>query len=162
MEIEISAQAAAFLCAGLLGALLGLLYDLLRALRTLWKGRGTALTDGLYSLVVLVSVFYFAMAFGQGAAADLHGVGHPGRCRLVFLPAEPSSAPIVGLLAGQPPADPAHPALSGSFSLAAAKKTFAPVQKMLPFLQNLVYNRIIALPWGSIPKLAGQEMEGAQ
>ena len=66
MEIEISAQAAAFLCAGLLGALLGLLYDLLRALRTLWKGRGTALTDGLYSLAVLISVFYFAMAFGQG------------------------------------------------------------------------------------------------
>ena len=104
----------------------------------------------------------FCHGFWPGAAADLHGVGHPGRCPLVFLPAVPASAPIVRLLAGQPPADPAHPALSGSFSLAADKKTFAPVQKMLPFLQNLVYNSIIVLPWGSIPKLAGQEMEGAQ
>ena len=66
MEIQISAQAAAFLAAVLLGAVLGLLYDLLRSLRAVLGAWGTALADGLYSLAVLSAVFYFAMAFGQG------------------------------------------------------------------------------------------------
>ena len=66
MEIQISDQAAVFCRSLLLGVSLGLVYDLLRCLRGLLHRRGTALTDGAYSFIVLAAVFYFAMAFGRG------------------------------------------------------------------------------------------------
>ena len=66
MELQISDQAAAFSGGLLLGAALGLVYDLLRCLRACRGRWGTALADALYCLTVLTAVFYFAMAFGRG------------------------------------------------------------------------------------------------
>ena len=66
MELQISGQAAVFCRSVLLGASLGLVYDLLRCLRRLLPRRCAALADALYCFIVLAAVFYFAMAFGRG------------------------------------------------------------------------------------------------
>ena len=66
MGNEISQQLTSFLASGLLGAVLGLLYDLLRSFRQAVRGRGVSLFDGLYSLFAFAAVFYFTMTFGEG------------------------------------------------------------------------------------------------
>ena len=66
MGIEVSQQLAAFLASWLLGALLGLLYDLLRSFRLAVRERGLSLVDGLYCLLSFAAVFYFTMTFGAG------------------------------------------------------------------------------------------------
>ena len=66
MGIDIGGQLAAFLGAVCLGMALGLVYDLLRALRLWAGGRGISLLDGVYCLVAGVSLFYFTLRFGDG------------------------------------------------------------------------------------------------
>ena len=66
MGNEISQQLASFLASGLLGAVLGLLYDLLRSFRQAVRGGGLSLFDGLYCIFAFAAVFYFAMTFGEG------------------------------------------------------------------------------------------------
>ena len=66
MGIDIGSQLAAFLGAVCLGMALGLVYDLLRALRLWAGGRGISLLDGVYCLVAGVSLFYFTLRFGDG------------------------------------------------------------------------------------------------
>ena len=140
MEIQISDQAAAFLAAVLLGAALGLLYDLLRCLRAALRGRGTALADGLYSALVLVSVFYLAMVFGQGRLRIYMVLGRGGGRGAVFLSVQPSAASPVGLLAGLPGADGGHSAGAGGTSGAAGKKFFQKCKKVFLFWKKWFNN----------------------
>lgn len=68
MEVMLADQTRAFLYAALLGAGLGLLYDLLRTIRIL-LGNGKWLTAGLdlfYCLAAALSFFTLTLLYGQG------------------------------------------------------------------------------------------------
>ena len=88
MTIEISRQLTSFLASGLLGAMLGLLYDLLRALRPAGS-RGLSLLDGLYCLAAFAAVFYFTMTVGDGELRLYNRC--PERKETVFV----STSPVV-------------------------------------------------------------------
>ncbi len=66
MELPIGLQGRQFLWALLLGAVCGLVYDILRGLRR--NGRGfTALTDGIFALFFLIGNCLLLLYVGKGA-----------------------------------------------------------------------------------------------
>ena len=73
-------SAAALLQALLLGAAIGLLYDVLRPLRRR-VGRAAPVFDGLFSLLAGIAAFCFAMAAGDGRL----GIWELGSMLLGFL-----------------------------------------------------------------------------
>lgn len=66
MSAGLGRESAALLLAALLGALAGLLYDLLRPPRRALRQPWAALTDLLYALAVGAGLFFFAMSAGDG------------------------------------------------------------------------------------------------
>ena len=64
MELPIALQTVQFLLSALLGAGLGLWYDLLRSVRRRWGL--TALLDSLFGLTVAVALLLFALTAGRG------------------------------------------------------------------------------------------------
>ena len=94
MGVVISQQLAAFLASGLLGALLGLVYDLLRSLRGLCRGRGLWAADLLYCAAVVVSVFYLTMTFGRGELRLYMVLGILGGAVLFFCLLSPLLRPL--------------------------------------------------------------------
>ena len=65
MELPVLFQAEQFAQAVLLGGLLGLVYDLLRAPRKLLP-KLTGVLDALFLLALLLSLLFFALYAGQG------------------------------------------------------------------------------------------------
>ncbi len=95
MEIYISQQLALFSGAALLGAVLGLAYDLLRSVRRRWQ-RLLAVCDVLFCLAVAAgSIGYTLRAAGESCGSTRRG--HGAGSGAVF-PAFSAAASTVGLL----------------------------------------------------------------
>lgn len=93
MVQPISEQLALFLRAVALGAVLGLLYDLFRALRTLGGKLWGGLLDALFCLTAAASLFLFVMA-GDGEMRIFVVLGMAGGMLLFLCLAGPLLRPV--------------------------------------------------------------------
>lgn len=89
----ISEQLALFLRAAALGAVLGLVYDLLRTLRTLGGKLWGGVLDALFCLAAALSLFFFVMA-GDGEMRIFIFLGAAGGMLLFLSLAGPLLRPV--------------------------------------------------------------------
>ena len=85
MHVDVSLQLAQLAVSVLTGFALGVLYDVLRAMRRVFKIN--AALDALYCAVLLLALFTLGMDIGQGGV-------HVFMCRMrgVYVASEPRSA----------------------------------------------------------------------
>ena len=88
MELPVLFQAEQFAQAVLLGGLLGLVYDLLRAPRKLLPKLAGVL-DALFLLALLLSLLFFALYAGQGQFRLFFFPGILAWCGRIFSRVEP-------------------------------------------------------------------------
>ena len=87
MYTESTVQTAIFVLAAVLGAGLGLLYDVFRFLRRLFmmKAVATALTDIVYCALATFGLFIFTVIIGKGQLRGFILIGFLGGAALYFL-----------------------------------------------------------------------------
>lgn len=102
MEISLALQTVVFLKAVLLGAALGLSYDVLRALRrTLRAGVGaTALCDSLFWLLAVCALFVFVLTAAQGEGRGYILLGGAFGGSLYFLTCSPPVLAVLSAVVG--------------------------------------------------------------